>query len=152
MKELKDQAKWDEHFMKQALMQAQIAEEDGEVPVGAVMVCENTIIAKAYNQTERLKDATAHAEMIAITSAANYLNSKYLQDCTLYVTLEPCLMCGTAAHWSQVGRVVYGATDLKKGYENFSDPVLHPKTKVLAGVLEEECAAILTQFFARKRK
>lgn len=146
-----DQAKWDEHFMKQALLQAQRADEEDEVPVGAVVVCENMIIAKAYNQTERLKDATAHAEMLAITSAANYLNSKYLNDCTLYVTLEPCLMCGTASHWSQLGRLVYGATDLKKGFQNFSDPVLHTKTKISSGVLEQECAVILSNFFARKR-
>jgi len=147
-----DQEKWDEHFMRQALMQAEMAAEEDEVPVGAVIVVDQTIIAKAYNQTEKLKDATAHAEMIAITSAANYLNSKYLNDCTLYVTLEPCLMCGTASNWSQIGRVVYGATDLKKGYQNFSDPVLHKRTEVTTGVLEQECAAILTNFFAQKRK
>lgn len=147
-----DQDKWDEHFMRQALMQAQIAEEEDEVPVGAVVVVDQTIIAKAYNQTEKLKDATAHAEMLAITSAANYLNSKYLNDATLYVTLEPCLMCGTASNWSQIGRIVYGATDLKKGYQNFSDPVLHKRTEVTTGVLEQECAAILTNFFAAKRK
>ncbi len=143
--------KIDEYFMRQALMQAQLAEENGEVPVGVVIVCKKVIVAKAHNQTEQLRDATAHAEMIAITSAANHLNSKYLKDCTLYVTLEPCLMCATASMWSQVGRIVYGATDLQRGFQNYDMEVLHPKTLCTSGVLEGECAHILTNFFQKKR-
>ncbi len=142
----------DEYFMKQALLQAQLAEENGEVPVGALIVCQNTIIAKAYNQTEQLKDVTAHAEMIAITSAANYLNSKYLHDCTIYVTLEPCLMCASALMWAQIGRIVFGATDLKRGFQNYDLPVLHPKTQCEHGLLEHECGIILSNFFKNKRK
>lgn len=141
----------DEYFMRQALTQAQMAEENDEVPVGAVIVVGKTIIAKAYNQSEQLKDATAHAEMIAITSAANYLNSKYLNECTIYVTLEPCLMCAGALFWSQMGRVVFAATDLKRGFKNYEIPLLHPKTVCDSGVLEQPCAHILTKFFENKR-
>jgi len=143
--------KMDEYFMQQALRQAELAEENGEIPVGAIVVCQKTIIAKAHNQTEQLKDATAHAEMIAITSAANYLNSKYLQECTLYVTLEPCLMCATASMWSQIGRIVFGAADLQRGFKNYDIPILHPKTACDSGVLETDCAHILTNFFKKKR-
>ena len=142
----------DEYYMRQALIQAQIAEERDEVPVGAIIVTGKTIIAKAHNQTEQLKDATAHAEMIAITSAANYLNSKYLHDCTLYVTLEPCLMCAGALYWSQIGRIVFAAADLKRGFKNYDLPLLHPKTVCDSGVLEQPCASILTNFFQRKRR
>ncbi len=141
----------DDYFMKQAIMQAQTAEENGEVPVGAIIVCQNTIIAKAHNQTEQLKDVTAHAEMISITSAANYLNSKYLHDCTIYVTLEPCLMCASALAWAQIGRVVFGAADLKKGFKNHDIQILHPKTTCENGLLEKECGQILTEFFRKKR-
>ena len=147
-----DPKKADEYFMQQAYIQAQMAEERDEVPVGAVIVCQKTIIAKAHNQTEQLQDVTAHAEMIAITSAANNLNSKYLHECTIYVTLEPCLMCASALMWSQIGRVVFGATDLKKGFKNYDIDVLHPKTKSEGGVLEQPCAHILTNFFQKKRK
>ena len=141
----------DEYFMRQALIQAQMAEENDEVPVGAVIVAGKTIIAKAHNQTEQLKDATAHAEMIAITSAANYLNSKYLNECTIYVTLEPCIMCAGALFWSQIGRVVFAATDLKRGFKNYEIDFLHPKTSCDSGILEQPCAHILTSFFQKKR-
>jgi len=141
----------DEYFMRQALIQAQMAEEKDEVPVGAVITLGKTVIAKSHNQTEQLCDCTAHAEMIAITSAANYLNSKYLTDCTLYVTLEPCLMCAGALYWSQIGRVVFAATDLKRGFKNFDIPLLHPKTDIDSGILEQPCAEILTNFFKEKR-
>lgn len=148
---MKTDKEMDEYFMRQALTQAQMAEENDEVPVGAVIVAGKTIIAKAYNQSEQLKDATAHAEMIAITSAANYLNSKYLNECTIYVTLEPCLMCAGALFWSQMGRVVFAATDLKRGFKNYEIPLLHPKTVCDSGILEQPCAHILTQFFENKR-
>lgn len=142
----------DSHFMKQALQQAQIALEEGEIPVGAVVVCENQIIARAYNQTEKLHDVTAHAEIIAITAAANFLNSKYLPDCTLYVTLEPCVMCAGALQWAQVGRIVYGAADDKRGFMRFGKKMLHPKTKLEYGIMEEECSSLLKLFFAQLRK
>ncbi len=148
---LNDQ-KIDEYFMQQALQQAKIAEENGEVPVGAIVVCKKTIIAKAHNQTEQLNDVTAHAEMIAITSATNYLNSKYLNECTIYVTLEPCLMCASAMMWAQLGKVVYGATDLKKGFNNYDIQVLHKNTVCEHGLLESECGHLLTNFFRKKRK
>ena len=141
----------DEYFMKQALLQAEMANDSDEIPVGSVIVVGKTIIAKAHNQTERLKDPTAHAEMIAITSAANYLNSKYLNECTIYVTLEPCLMCAGALFWSQIGRVVFAATDLKRGFKNYDIPLLHPKTTCDSGILEQPCAHILTEFFQKKR-
>lgn len=142
----------DSHFMKQALQQAHIALEEGEIPVGAVVVCENQIIARAYNQTEKLHDVTAHAEIIAITAAANFLNSKYLPDCTLYVTLEPCVMCAGALQWAQVGRIVYGAADDKRGFMRFGKKMLHPKTKLEYGIMEEECSSLLKLFFAQLRK
>jgi len=148
---IKDQIKIDEAFMKLALALAEEAFEKGEVPVGAVVVHDDRVIAKAHNQTEQLKDATAHAEMIAITSAANFLNSKYLEDCTLYVTLEPCAMCATASHWSQVPRIVYGAIDLKKGFESNEWNVAHPRTELVSGVLEAECATLLKTFFQKLR-
>ena len=142
----------DEHFMREALKQAAYAAGEGEIPVGAVVVCENRIIARAYNQTEKLQDVTAHAEMLAITSAANYLGGKYLQDCALYVTLEPCVMCSGALFWSQVSKVVYAAGDPARGFERLSDKVLHPKTKVVPGVLETESKALLDDFFSKLRK
>jgi tRNA(adenine34) deaminase len=138
--------------MKQALQQAHMALEEGEIPVGAVVVCENQIIARAYNQTEKLHDVTAHAEIIAITAAANYLNSKYLPDCTLYVTLEPCVMCAGALHWAQLGRVVYGAADDKRGFMRFGKILLHPKTKLEYGIMEEECSQLLKGFFEKLRR
>src|SRR6188768_2386134 len=124
----------DEHFMREALKEAAKALEIGEVPVGAVVVCQNRIIARTHNQTEKLTDATAHAEMLAITSAANFLGSKYLNECTLYVTLEPCVMCGGALHWVQLQKLVYGASDVQRGYTLMKSPVLHPKTEVVTGI------------------
>src|ERR1700727_1473832 len=126
----------DEYFMRMALKEAGYAYEEDEVPVGALVICNNKIIGKGYNQTEKLKDVTAHAEMIAITAAANYLGSKFLEDCTLYVTLEPCLMCAAALKWARIDRLVYGAADAKAGYSLMQGLVLHPKTEVKKGVLE----------------
>lgn len=142
----------DDYFMKLALKEAMYALEEDEVPVGAVMVCNDRIIGKGYNQTEKLKDVTAHAEMLAITAASNYLGSKFLEECTLYVTLEPCLMCAAALRWARVGRVVYGAPDVKAGYSLANTPVLHPKTEVVRGVLEHDCSIVLTEFFKGKRQ
>jgi tRNA(adenine34) deaminase len=141
----------DAHYMKQAYLEAQKAFEADEVPVGAVVVCRNQIIAKAHNQTELLSDVTAHAEMLAVTAAANYLGSKYLNECTLYVTLEPCVMCAGAIAWAQLGRVVYGAGDGKRGFMRFGKNIMHPKTTVQYGVMEEECSQLLTTFFKSKR-
>ncbi|MCE3278729.1 MAG: putative cytosine/adenosine deaminase [Bacteroidetes bacterium] len=141
----------DEHFMREALKEAKKAFDADEVPVGAVVVAKNMIIARAHNLTERLNDVTAHAEMQAITSAANYLNGKYLNECTLYVTLEPCVMCAGALAWSQVARIVYGATDTKRGFRVISNNVLHPRTEVKSDVLGEECAALIKTFFQQKR-
>jgi len=141
----------DEYFMRQALKEASYAFEEDEVPVGAVVVANNRIIGRGYNQTEKLKDVTAHAEMIAITAAANYLGSKFLEDCTLYVTLEPCLMCASAIMWARLDRIVFGAEDKKGGYSLVQGRVLHPKTTVTKGVMAEECAHLLTSFFKQKR-
>ncbi len=141
----------DEYFMKQALMEAQKAEMKGEVPVGAVIVCNGRIIARAYNLTETLTDVTAHAEMQAITIASDFLGGKYLIDCVLYVTMEPCVMCAGALGWSQISKVVYGATDEKRGYSVFAPKALHPKCEVVSGILEQECSSIVTEFFRRKR-
>jgi tRNA(adenine34) deaminase len=142
----------DDYFMREALKEARKAFESDEVPVGAIVVCDNTIIARAYNLTERLNDVTAHAEMQAITSAAAYLGGKYLSGCTLYVTLEPCVMCAGALFWSQFQRVVYGAGDLKRGFLKRGDDLLHPKTELKGGVLAEESEALLKEFFKAKRK
>lgn len=143
--------KKDEQYMRLALLEAEQAEREDEVPIGAVIVCHDRIIARAHNETEKLHDVTAHAEMLAITSAASQLGGKYLHDCTLYVTVEPCLMCAGALNWSQISRVVYGASDDKRGSTTFTTRAFHPKTKVTAGVLEEECAQIMKAFFLRKR-
>lgn len=140
----------DEYFMRIALNEATTAFERDEIPVGAIIVTNNKIIAKAHNLTETLTDVTAHAEMQAITSAANYLGGKYLQDCTLYVTLEPCIMCGGALYWSQISKVVYGASDPKRGFKAKIGE-LHPKTEIVNGVLEDECGLIMKEFFQRKR-
>lgn len=140
----------DEHFMKEALKEAQKAYERDEVPVGAVVVVNQRIIARAHNLTETLNDVTAHAEMQAITSAADYLGGKYLQDCTLYVTLEPCVMCAGALFWSQVGKVVFGAYDEKRGYQS-EGARLHPKTELVGGILADDCGTLLTEFFRSKR-
>lgn len=141
----------DEYFMKQAFQEAQKAFEAGEIPVGAVIVAKNQIIARSHNLTERLTDVTAHAEMQAITAAADFLGGKYLKGCTLYVTLEPCTMCGGALYWSQIDKVVYGATDQKRGAGRHKE-IYHPKTKVEAGIMKKECSEIMQQFFNSKRK
>ena len=140
-----------EYFMREALKQAQIAYEREEIPVGAVITFDNRIIAKSHNLTQTLNDVTAHAEMQAFTAAANTLGGKYLRDCTLYVTLEPCIMCGGAAYWTQISTIVYGASDLKNGCTLNSKSVFHPKTKVIKGILEEECGQLLSDFFKKKR-
>jgi len=142
----------DESFMKEALKEAQKAFDAGEVPIGAVIVCENRIIARAHNYTERLNDATAHAEMQAFTAATNHLGGKYLSECTLYVTLEPCVMCAGASYWTQISKIIYGATDEKRGYSKYSGAVLHPSCEIKGGVLYDECASILKKFFCKKRK
>jgi tRNA(adenine34) deaminase len=141
----------DEYFMKKAFSEAVLAFEKGEVPVGAVVIGNQKIIARAHNLTETLNDVTAHAEMQVITAAANLLGGKYLNDCILYVTLEPCVMCAGALGWSQIGKIVYGATDEKRGFKKFAAKALHPKTEVIGGVLETECAELLQEFFRTKR-
>ena len=141
----------DAYFMKQALIEARKAAHQGEVPIGAVIVWHNQIIARAYNQTEILNDVTAHAEMLAITAAANTLGGKYLTECTIYVTVEPCVMCAGALSWAQIGRIVYAAPDEKRGFSKFAPNALHPKTQLLSGLLETECATLMKQFFQTKR-
>ncbi|RPA67713.1 nucleoside deaminase [Cyclobacteriaceae bacterium YHN15] len=141
----------DAYFMNEAFKQAQLAFEENEIPVGAVVVCRNKIIAKAYNQTEKLTDATAHAEMLAITAAANALGAKYLPECKLYVTLEPCAMCAGAGFWSQLGELYYGASDPKRGFTLLSPQILHPKTKVNKGLMANESKALLDEFFKKLR-
>lgn len=141
----------DDYFMREALKEAKKAYDADEVPIGAVIVCNNRIIARAHNLTEQLQDVTAHAEMQAFTAAANHLGSKYLTDCTLYVTLEPCPMCAGAAYWTQLSKLVVGAADKQRGYLRCNTPLLHPKTKVLQGILEQECSEIISQFFKEKR-
>jgi len=141
----------DEYFMKKALQEAKIAFNKGEVPVGAVVVLKDQIIARAHNLTETLNDVTAHAEMQAFTAAADFLGGKYLKDCTLYVTLEPCQMCAGASYWTQISKIVYGASELERGFENLITK-LHPKTTVISGILQEECSTVLKRFFMEKRK
>lgn len=142
----------DEYFMNEALKEAHKAFDDDEVPVGAVVVCENRIIARGYNQTERLNDVTAHAEMIATTAAANNLNSKYLNECTIYVTLEPCVMCAGAIAWAQYGKLVFATSDEQKGFTLLQGKVLHPKTKIASGIMAEFASELLVKFFEKKRK
>lgn len=141
----------DEYYMQQALIEAKAAFAEDEIPVGAVIVSNGRILARSHNNTERLHDVTAHAEMLAFTAATNMLNAKYLTDCTLYVTLEPCVMCAGAAGWTQIGRIVYGASDPKRGFERLGRAMLHPKTVVENGLLKEECETLLKQFFQKKR-
>ena len=141
----------DTYFMKQALIQAKKAYDKDEVPVGAIIVCDNQIIARAHNYTEALNDVTAHAEMQVFTAAADYLGGKYLNECTLYVTLEPCIMCGGAAYWTQLKKVVYGAKDEKRGFSTLEYNILHPKTNIQGGILEKECTKLLSDFFKSKR-
>lgn len=142
----------DERYMKDALREAGMAASEDEVPIGAVIVCRGRIIGKGHNMTERLNDPTAHAEMIAITAATEAMGGKYLTDCTLYVTVEPCPMCAGALAWAQIGRVVYGAADPKRGFSMFSPSLMHPKTEVVSGVLSDECSGLVSEFFRNKRK
>lgn len=141
----------DAYFMKQALIEARLAADEDEVPVGAVIVCRDRVIARAHNQTERLNDPTAHAEMLAITAATGVLGAKYLTECKLYVTLEPCVMCAGAIGWSQLGAIIYGAPDEKRGFSKYAPQAIHPKTTLTCGVLEQECATLMTDFFRRRR-
>ena len=146
----------DEYYMRMALREASLAAEEGEVPIGAVIVAglgekEQRVVAKGHNMTERLSDPTAHAEMIALTGATSAIGGKYLNKCTLYVTVEPCPMCAAALNWAQVGRIVYGAPDPKRGYSLFSPPLLHPRTEDSSGVLEQECSGLVKEFFKSKR-
>lgn len=149
---IKQTREQDEKFMRQALNEALRALDKREVPIGAVVVAGDRVIGRGHNLVETLMDATAHAEMQAITAAMSALGGKYLNDCTIYVTVEPCVMCGGALAWSQIGRVVYGAADPKRGYSTYSDKILHPKTEVVAGVLKEECEALVSEFFRSLRK
>ena len=142
----------DERYMRDALREAQAAAAEDEVPIGAVITCRGRIIGKGHNMTERLNDPTAHAEMIAITAATEAMGGKYLNDCTLYVTVEPCPMCAGARAWSQIGRVVYGASDPKRGFSQFSPSLMHPKTEIVSGVLSDECGNLVSEFFRNKRK
>ncbi len=146
-----EQRKKDEHYMQRALDEARKAESKGEIPIGAVIVCKDRMIARAYNLTETLCDVTAHAEMQAITMAANELGGKYLTECTLYVTVEPCPMCAGAIGWAQIPRIVFGAADEKRGFQRYAPHVLHPKAKVTGGILEEECRQLMQLFFKNKR-
>ncbi|MEJ1237490.1 nucleoside deaminase [Chryseolinea sp. T2] len=141
----------DEYFMREALKEANKALDQGEIPVGAVVVSGNRIIARGHNLTEKLIDATAHAEMLSITAAENYLGSKYLNECTLYVTLEPCVMCAGALHWTQLKKLVYGASDVQRGYGLIQNPLLHPRTEVVKGLLGDEAKALLDRFFKSLR-
>ena len=141
----------DERYMREALREAHAALDEGEIPIGAIVVAKGRIIGKGHNMTERLHDPTAHAEMIAITAATEALGGKYLTDCTLYVTVEPCPMCAGGLNWAQVGRIVYGAPDPRRGYSLFSPSLLHPKTEVISGTLSGECSALMTDFFKSKR-
>lgn len=141
----------DDFFMKEALRESRLAAEEDEVPIGAVVVCNGRIIARAHNMVERLKDVTAHAEMLAITAAANYIGGKYFQECTLYVTVEPCPMCAAALRWAQLGKLVYAAADPKLGYTIFSDKLLHPRTQVIKGIGEKEASEMMKMFFRAKR-
>ncbi|MBR6456810.1 MAG: nucleoside deaminase [Prevotella sp.] len=147
-----EQLKTDERLMRMALTEAEAARQQGEIPIGAVIACQGRIIARAHNLTETLTDVTAHAEMQAITAAANQLGGKYLADCTLYVTVEPCVMCAGAIGWAQIGRVVYGAADEKRGFQRYAPQALHPRCTVTQGVLEAECRELMQTFFAAKRK
>ena len=145
------QVKDDAYYMKLALREAAYAFEEDEVPIGAIVVCNHQVIGKGYNQVEKLTDVTAHAEMLAITAAANYLGSKFLEECTLYVTVEPCLMCATAMRWARIGRVVYGAEEPKSGFSTFGKEVFHPATEVTGGIMADACADLMRTFFREKR-
>ena len=146
-----EQKNKDEQYMRRALQEAKAAYDEGEIPIGAVVVCQDRVIASAHNLTETLHDVTAHAEMQAITAAANELGGKYLTDCTLYVTIEPCPMCAGALGWAQIPRIVYGCDDPKRGYHEYAPRALHPKTTVLGGILETDCRQLMQQFFQSRR-
>ena len=148
---MEEQNKKDEEYMRKALMEAQRAFDEDEIPVGAIIVCQDKIVSRAHNLTEMLHDVTAHAEMQAITMAASALGGKYLKDCTLYVTVEPCIMCAGAIGWAQLSRIVYGAEDIKRGYALYAPKAFHPKATVTTGVLEEECRQLMQQFFKDRR-
>lgn len=147
-----DTTKQDEYYMRLAIREAMAAMDESEIPIGAVVVCREKVIARAHNLTETLHDVTAHAEMLAITAAANQIGGKYLQDCTLYVTVEPCVMCAGALGWAQVARVVYGCEDIKRGFCTYAPHALHPKANVTKGILKDECAELMQTFFRQKRK
>lgn len=149
---VEEQRKIDEQFMRKALAEAEESARVGEIPIGAIVVCKGRVISRAHNLTETLCDVTAHAEMQAITSAANTLGGKYLTDCTLYVTVEPCVMCAGAIGWAQIPRIVFGAYDDKRGFRRYAPKAMHPKAEIVGGVLEEECAKLMTAFFAERRK
>lgn len=142
----------DEHFMKEAIKEALIARDLDEIPIGAVIVFKNRIIARGHNLSEKLNDVTAHAEMQAFTSASNYIGGKYLQQCTLYVTLEPCVMCAGASFWTQIGRIVFGAKDNRRGYSVYNSSMTHPRTEITSGILEEDCSNLIKSFFQQKRR
>lgn len=141
----------DQHFMRQAYLLAQQAYEEEEVPIGAVVVCKNRIIGKGYNQVERLQDATAHAEMLAITAASDYLGNKYLDECSLYVTIEPCVMCAGALQWVKISRIVFGASEPKFGFSRHGESLLHPQTEIVGGIMAEECGQLMRDFFRERR-
>jgi len=149
---VKEQYKTHERFMREALKEANIAFSKEEIPIGAIVVCHGKIVARSHNLTEILNDATAHAEMQAITAAANHIGSKYLNECILYVTVEPCIMCGAASAWSQLGTLIYGTSDEKKGFSTIPKKILHPKTKIIGGILAEECKELMQLFFKKKRE
>lgn len=149
--EQQDQIRKDENYMRKAIAEAQEAYKAGEIPVGAIVVCRDRIISRAHNLTETLCDVTAHAEMQAITAAANTLGGKYLTECTLYVTVEPCVMCAGAIGWAQISRIVYGAADEKRGFQRFAPQAIHPKAEVIGGVLETECSELMKEFFRSRR-
>lgn len=150
--EQKDTTQEDEHYMRLALNEAQKAYDIQEIPIGAIVVCQGKIIGRGYNLTEQLNDVTAHAEMQAFTAAAQTIGGKYLKDCTLYVTIEPCVMCAGASYWTQISRIVYGANEDKRGFTKINQNLLHPKTLLKGGVLSAECGALMTSFFLNKRK
>ena len=151
MTQTEEQLKKDEYYMQRALDEARMAFNEGEIPIGAVVVCHDRIIARAHNLTETLTDVTAHAEMQVITAAANMLGGKYLTDCTLYVTVEPCVMCAGAIGWAQIPRIVYGCKDEKRGYELYAPRAMHPRSTTVGGILEEECRQLMKEFFLSKR-
>lgn len=151
MTQTEEQLKKDEYYMQRALDEARMAFKEGEIPIGAVVVCRDRIIARAHNLTETLTDVTAHAEMQVITAAANMLGGKYLTDCTLYVTVEPCVMCAGAIGWAQIPRIVYGCKDEKRGYELYAPRAMHPRSTIVGGILEEECRQLMKEFFLSRR-